>query len=222
MSKHIRLLILLALLCTSLCPRAQSVAIIPQPVSTQWGSGHFTLDAHTVLVVDNNEGPSASFFNDYLQRFYGLRLAIVKKEPASNYILLQGMLTPVDDAGPRHPVGSYILKVKPDAIDIAGDTGPGVFYGIQTLIQLLPLSPFEIGPNGPAIRLSAASNLSIPTVDITDRPRFQYRGLHLDCGRHFFPVDFVKKYIDYIALHKMNYFHWHGCRLLPQRHHHWP
>jgi N-acetyl-beta-hexosaminidase/alpha-L-fucosidase len=217
MSKHTRLLILLALLCTSLYPRAQSVAIIPQPVSTQWGSGHFTLDAHTVLVVDSNEGPSASFFNDYLQRFYGLRLAIVNKEQASNYIRLRGMLSPVDDAGPRHPVGSYILKVKPDAIDITGDTGPGVFYGIQTLIQLLPLSPFEIGPNGPAIRPAtnvganptANTGFAIPAVDITDHPRFQYRGLHLDCGRHFFPVDFVKKYIDYIALHKMNYFHWH-------------
>ena len=66
---------------------------------------------------------------------------------------------------------------------------------MQTLIQLLPVEK--------------ATSLSIPQVSVTDYPRFSYRGLHLDVSRHFFPVAFVKKYIDYIALHKMNYFHWH-------------
>src|SRR5260221_14713664 len=65
---------------------------------------------------------------------------------------------------------------------------------MQTLIQLLPVN---------------SDKLQVPFVSVTDYPRFSYRGMHLDVGRHFFPVDFVKKYIDYIALHKMNYFHWH-------------
>src|SRR6201999_230780 len=72
----------------------------------------------------------------------------------------------------------------------------------QTLIQLLPVD----------IHISAddkVSKLQVPYVSIEDHPRFEYRGLHLDCGRHFFPVSFIKKYIDFIALHKMNYFHWH-------------
>ena len=157
---------------------AQPIGIIPKPISTNWHDGHFSIDAHTVIVVEGDEQLSANFFNDYLQRYYGLHLHITTQQPAANYIRLYGMLTPVDDAGPDHPVGSYILKVNPDGISITGDRGPGVFYGIQTLIQLLPLSPFESGPNGPMIRLSAASSLAIPSVDISDRPRFQYRGLH--------------------------------------------
>jgi hexosaminidase len=72
---------------------------------------------------------------------------------------------------------------------------------VQTLIQLLPVDAAEIQ--------SSKSKIEIPYVSIQDYPRFEYRGMHLDCGRHFFPVSFVKKYIDYIALHKMNYFHWH-------------
>ena len=76
-----------------------------------------------------------------------------------------------------------------------GGTSPeAVFNGVQTIIQLLPLK---------------SGAIKIPCVQIQDEPRFQYRGLHLDVGRHFLPVDFIKKYIDYIALHKMNYFHWH-------------
>src|SRR5260221_9640337 len=65
---------------------------------------------------------------------------------------------------------------------------------MQTLIQLLPVNN---------------DKLQVPFVSVTDYPRFSYRGMHLDAGRHFFPVSFVKKYIDYLALHKMNYFHWH-------------
>ena len=69
------------------------------------------------------------------------------------------------------------------------------FYGVQTFIQLLP---------------TRAGVLPIlPTLKIIDYPRFPYRGMHLDVVRHFFPVDFIKKYIDYLALHKLNYFHWH-------------
>jgi hexosaminidase len=95
-----------------------------------------------------------------------------------------------------HPiVGAYQMRVGTKGIYIAGDNEEGVFYGLQTLIQLLPVQ--------------AGTSLSIPEVNITDYPRFAYRGLHLDVGRHFFSVDFIKQYIDFIALHKMNEFHWH-------------
>ena len=70
-----------------------------------------------------------------------------------------------------------------------------MFYGVQSLIQLLP--PKNNG------------EINSPVVDIFDEPRFEYRGMHLDVVRHIFPVDYIKKYIDYIALHKMNHFHWH-------------
>jgi hexosaminidase len=92
------------------------------------------------------------------------------------------------------------MTVNNKGVYIGGDNEEGVFYGVQTLIQLLPVDNKSQTTN---------NKLQIPYVSIQDHPRFAYRGMHLDCGRHFFPVSFIKKYIDYIALHKMNYFHWH-------------
>ena len=223
MSKHLRLIPVLVLLCVNYQLQAQPVAIIPEPVSTQWHDGHFVIDEHTLLIADDQDQPSVSFFNDYLQRLYGLRLHVAGPggQPSSGYIRL--IRTPAADggaSGTTSPEGQYTLEAKPDNITISSPTGPGIFYGIQTLIQLLPLSPFVMTDHGPAISpasatgtsatgLSASTGFLIPTVSITDYPRFGYRGLMLDAGRHFFPVDFVKKFIDYIALHKMNYFHWH-------------
>ena len=89
----------------------------------------------------------------------------------------------------------YTLNITNQSIDISGDSYQGTFYGIQTLIQLLPVEK--------------STSLTIQGASIEDYPRFAYRGLMLDAGRHFFPVDFVKQYIDFIALHKMNTFHWH-------------
>ena len=95
----------------------------------------------------------------------------------------------------------YELSVKYDEIVITGKTSKGIFYGIQTLRQLMPAA-IESGDG-------SLTELTIPAVIIKDNPRYQYRGMHLDVARHFFPVDFVKKYIDLIAMHKMNTFHGH-------------
>ncbi|HVU96745.1 MAG TPA: family 20 glycosylhydrolase [Puia sp.] len=203
MTKIIRLLLVLGLFMPGARTDAQPIGIIPQPVSTQWHDGSFSLNANTVIVADPAQKPTVSFFNDYLQRFYGLKLHVVASAPASNYIQFQ------TTTGGSSPKDHYTLKAAPTAITITGNTDPGTFYGMQTLIQLLPVSPFESTPNGPAIRPAAGGTFAVPAVAIEDEPRFAYRGLHLDVGRHFFPVDFIKRYLDYIALHKMNYFHWH-------------
>jgi N-acetyl-beta-hexosaminidase/alpha-L-fucosidase len=232
--KYLRLLPALALLCASRWSAAQTpaaqapatqlpamqapAAIIPQPVSTQWQQGQFTLNANTVIVADASDKASVQFFSNYLKKLYGLHLTVAANRPATNYIALIR-------TNASNPEGSYHLDVTPNNIQITAATGPGIFYGVQTLIQLLPLSPFVATPTGYAIRpaagaagapgaaQAAANNapagFSIPAVTIDDYPRFAWRGLHLDCGRHFFPIEFVKQYIDYIALHKMNYFHWH-------------
>jgi hexosaminidase len=192
MEKKLRPLLFLAFLCAGSLLYAQQPAIIPNPVHTQWQQGNFGIDKNTILVADASESSAADFFSSYLERIYNLRLRRLPadRQPASNYIRL---FTNPDKASA--PEGSYSLKVSNNAILINGDNHPGTFYGVQTLIQLLPVNQL--------------TNLTIPAVQIEDYPRFPYRGLHLDVGRHFFPVDFVKKYIDYIALHKMNYFHWH-------------
>jgi len=188
----------------------QTLAIIPKPVSAQIQSGSFTIDPLVVLVADTSDSPSTNFFNAYLQEIYGFHLRVVREDqqPSSGYIRLYNHPDKNPGIVPG-PEGRYTLKVDPNSIVIRGDTHVGVFYGIQTLIQLLPLKPYVMLPTGPAVRTFDNTGYKIPAVSIEDYPRFAYRGLMLDVGRHFFPVEFVKKYIDYIALHKMNYFHWH-------------
>src|SRR5882757_10000169 len=205
---HLRTLLFLAFLCAGSYLRAQQPAIIPQPVSTTWADGHFLIDKNTVLVADVSEASSTGFFNVYLEQVYGLRLPVVTpgQQPGSNYIRLTSAtprvnVTDIPESGRLASEGHYNLQVSAQAITINGATHSGTFYGIQTLIQLLPVSPYTVLSSGPAVR--AVGGLSIPMVYIEDYPRFGYRGMHLDVGRHFFPVDFIKKYIDYIALHKM-------------------
>jgi hexosaminidase len=187
---------LLSLLLISICLKSLGqINIIPQPVSIKQPkmAGSFIITATTKIVLEgSNLENSANFLNDYLQEFYNLKLEITKTATGKNSIVLNYDRL---DLGK----GAYNLSVNNKEAYIGGDNEEGVFYGIQSLIQLLPL---------PADN-STAGSLKIPFVSISDYPRFGYRGLMLDCGRHFFPVSFVKKYIDYLALHKMNYFHWH-------------
>lgn len=169
---------------------AQEISIIPKPVKTDWKQGNFNINQNTVLVINNDkEMKSADFLNDYLQNFYGFKLK-TRKQPASNFIKLS-----TKRAVSATQEGKYSLTVSSSSIIIIGDTHDGTFYGIQTLIQLLPIEKSEA--------------LKIPAVAVEDYPRFKYRGMMLDCGRHFFTVDFVKKFIDFIAMSKMNTFHWH-------------
>jgi len=183
-------------------PQPTAPHIIPQPVSLQRGNGEFKLTKETVIVVqDDGDRNAASFLNDYLQQAYGFKLDTDRQE-GKNYIRLttrKFIKAPDKDA--------YNLTVTKDGVLIEGDTYTGTFYGIQTLIQLLP--PYDVRS---AVNTSEGVNIStllVPTVTIQDYPRFNYRGMHLDVGRHMFPVSFIKKYIDYLALHKLNYFHWH-------------
>ncbi|HEX2846903.1 MAG TPA: family 20 glycosylhydrolase [Chitinophagaceae bacterium] len=169
---------------------AQEITIIPQPASLKRGAGYFNLGKNTALVVqDDGDLPAAGFFNNYLQEFYGFSLP-VSKTPVKNAIRFytKKFIKAPDKDG-------YSFEATSAGISISGDTYAGTFYGMQTLVQLLPLNRSVV--------------LKIPVVSVQDAPRFNYRGMHLDVGRHFFPVSFVKKYIDYLALHKMNYFHWH-------------
>ncbi|WP_121355400.1 beta-N-acetylhexosaminidase [Flavisolibacter nicotianae] len=172
--------------------KTATLNIIPQPVSMEIGKGQFMLTKKTVIAArDEEDRKTARVFNDYLQQAYGFRLDVDRQE-TKNYIRLttrKFIQAPEKDA--------YALTVGKNGVTIEGDTYAGTFSGIQTLIQLLP--PVK----------TQAKSFSIPFVTINDYPRFAYRGMHLDVGRHFFPASYVKRYIDFLALHKMNYFHWH-------------
>ena len=177
------------LLCTTLS-FAQEVNIIPQPVKVVRNAGNFVITAQTSLVVTNKEdNATAAFLNGYLSNYYGFVLPIAKKAN-TNYIKLtsQKNIEGLKSEG-------YTFKSDKNGVEITGNAPIGTFYGMQTLIQLLPVEK--------------SKSLAIAAVEVKDEPRFEYRGAMLDVGRHYFPVAFVKKYIDYLALHKMNYFHWH-------------
>ncbi len=180
----------------SLTVNAQ-INIIPAPVSIKQPKivGLFNITPATKIVLEgSNLENSANFLNNYLQEFYNIKLEITKIATGTPSIILNYDRL---DKGE----GAYNLNVNGKEIYIGGDNESGVFYGVQSLIQLLPVPV--------PMQKTTITTLRIPFVSITDYPRFAYRGLMLDVGRHFFPVEFVKKYIDYLALHKMNYFHWH-------------
>lgn len=165
------------------------LSIIPEPVEVKQSEGQFTISRTTRIYASDKEAEkSAKYFIDYFNRHFGYELAMAKKDTDDDIIVLSHEKN-------KDISGGYTLKVTPEKIVIKGNDGPGVFYGMQTLIQLLPTRG-GILP-------------TIGAVEIKDYPRFEYRGMHLDVVRHFFPIEYVKKYIDYLAMHKMNYFHWH-------------
>lgn len=185
----IRSFVVLFLLCNALS-FAQEVNIIPQPIQVTISDGSFTINAKTSLVVTNDEDKNTVvFLNKYLKDYYGFELPIVKKAD-KNCIQLKSLkgIEGLKSEG-------YSLSSDEKGVEIIGNSAIGTFYGMQTLIQLLPTEK--------------SNTLVIASVNVKDEPRFAYRGSMLDVGRHFFQVAFVKKYIDYLALHKMNYFHWH-------------
>ena len=164
--------------------------IIPKPVSLKTNNGTFRIDRNTVIVADEGNRDAADFFNKYLEDYYGFNLN-TSESAQKNYIRISSRTFVKAPENKDH----YTFTSTSKGVDITGDSYDGTFRGTQTLIQLLP----------PA----KATSLSIPQVSIDDQPRLGYRGLMLDVGRHFFGVDYVKRFIDYIALHKMNTFHWH-------------
>lgn len=172
------------------------VVIIPRPVSLEMHSGNFNLNSKTTIITNKSAEHVADMLNLYLKKLYGFTLPIKNASPEKNVknAIILGLLQP----GERKK-DEYNLEVKANDINIGGVSNEALFYGIQTLLQLLP-------PEKPA---DGNINFEIPQLAIKDYPRFQYRGMHLDVGRHFFDVDFVKKYIDFLAYQKYNTFHWH-------------
>lgn len=166
--------------------------IMPKPVDVKLPviTGVFTIPAKGVITTaDNAAEPGAVYLRDYLKEVYQVSLQTATGKLPSGAVFLN--IEPKKDAAP----GTYTLHADKKGIVIKGVDAEGVFYGVQTLIQMLPLEKTTV--------------LKVPFTDIYDFPRFQYRGMHLDAGRHFFSTAFVKKYIDNLARHKMNYFHWH-------------
>ena len=163
--------------------------IIPQPVFMEMLKGRFLVNSKTAVAATNNLEKEGRYLADLLSQNLNTSVAFQSGSSAAA-IQLKLDTSILEDEG-------YTVSVTSQKIIVAGKTAKGVFYGIQTLRQLLPTAKVS------------TKNFTIPAVKIQDYPRFSYRGMHLDVGRHIFPLDFIKKYIDLIAMHKMNTFHWH-------------
>lgn len=175
----------------------EGINITPMPVEMQQNEGTFNLNKGTVFVTDNTDIEKvASYFSAKIKNSTGFDLNIQEQKPEANYI----SLTLANDTGLNDE--GYLLNATPDNINIQAATPQGLFYGMQTVMQLLPA---EI--ESPTV--VKGIDWKIPAVTIKDEPRFKYRGMHLDVCRHFVDVDFIKKQLDVLAMFKINKFHWH-------------
>ncbi len=167
------------------------VQVIPLPRRVETTAGVFVFDEGTRLVLSDPE-------NEELRRL-GAACAEAIRDTSGIELPPGNDTTPsepntitlrlADGAAQGNDEG-YRLEVSPRSIAVSANRPAGIFYGLQTLRQILTRG-------------------GISAVEIEDAPRFSYRGMHLDVARHFFPVAFIKKYIDLLAMHKLNRFHWH-------------
>ena len=163
-------------------------------------SGSFTLSQNTAISFSDDQ-PGQKMIAEYLGR---------RLEAAMGYKLIfsgpaKSTTSLIDLQGAHDPAlgeEGYVLTVTKGRIRISANARSGLFYGVQTLLQLLPP---EIFSSSQIPRKSWV----VPCVEIRDVPRFHWRGMHLDVSRHFLPKEFIKTYIDILAMHKMNVFHWH-------------
>lgn len=194
---------LLAFIVQSLCSTAQTknVLIVPQPVSMELHTGTFKLTPQTVVIAGLAEKHEAAMLNLFLKKLYGFSLPVKAKSSLKETHSIVLALSKSDTLK-----SAYTLDINANKISITSAGNQGIFYGIQSLLQLLPANE-KTGTSQVAI--NANHTFLIPQLSIKDYPRFQYRGMHLDVARHFFDVIFVKKYLDYMAYMKFNNFHWH-------------
>ena len=152
--------------------------------------GVFVLSQETAIQADTPVNKAIQLFNTYCNSVWAYRKIIVPIDTSVKSNVLRFTSVGADALPPE----GYHISITAQHIILTGK-GAGLFYGVETLMQLMPAD--------------RAATAKIPCAEIDDYPRFAYRGMHLDVARHFFGVDFIKKYIDLMAMYKLNNFHWH-------------
>ena len=183
---------LLMTACSNQPTAVANYEVVPMPleISATQPSSFLLKNGVTVYYTAGNEKMkrNAEFLASYIKTQTGIELKVQEGEGGKGGILLQlGLANENPEA--------YQLKVDAGQVVIKAPSEAGVFYGIQTLRK--------------AVDVSEGANIELPAVEINDQPRFGYRGMMLDVGRHFFSIDEIKTYIDMMALHNINRFHWH-------------
>ena len=191
-----RLLLATALCLSMLSAHAADANynVVPLPKSVVMAKGlPFNLTNATTIVYEGTNPEmkrNARFLSEYIQQASGIKTAVLDKRDKKAAAIVLTIAPKVAGAE------AYRLSVNNKQVTIAASTPAGVFYGIQTLRKSLPVQ-------------TTGEAITLPAVTVADAPRFGYRGMMLDCARHFFPLSFVKKFIDILAMHNRNVFHWH-------------
>jgi hexosaminidase len=177
----------------------QRLSVIPLPADVQMHAGHFALTAATTIGIPARQAEAASiaaYFADKVKPATGYDLKISTGSTASIRFVLNSK------ADARLGKEGYVLTADREKIVITANAPAGLFYGVQTLLQLLPAA---IESNTPVTNVT----WNIPAVTINDQPRFAWRGMMLDVSRHFFSKEYVMEFIDRMAKYKFNRLHWH-------------
>ena len=168
-----------------------NLSLIPYPSNLHVAPGTFIINSQTVIIIDGNGlSPIAGIISEAIRQKTGFKIAV--KTGAVN--VRNSILLSLKGAADTLGNDGYTIAATSNFIKIAANNPKGIFYAAQTLEQLMPVG---------------SSAARIPCVNITDKPRFNWRGSMLDCGRYFYSVDFIKKYLDLMAMYKLNTFHWH-------------
>jgi len=178
------------------------IHIIPEPAVVKTTTGHFVLKPNVKIVnLSGNQEvqQSADLFVNQLSPSIGFSLKIVKSANRNEKSIYLALNKTFDQ---KLGTEGYALSVKQGEVSIRANKPAGIFYGLQSFLQLLP-------PDLSCITKVHAEQWPIPCVEIIDYPRFTYRGMMLDVSRHFFSKEFVKSYLDQMSHYKFNVFHWH-------------
>lgn len=190
------LLLTLLISCFSFVSNAQIDNIIPKPVSVVKQKTEFAFDNNTQINLLENSRlmlQNGNYLSEQVNTLFQKRLkTTANKRKVNNAINISINKKLGEEA--------YSLEITKKQINLSGGSHKGVFYGIQTLLQAIP---------NEYLTKESGKQIIVPGVKINDYPRFEYRGAMLDVGRHFFSVEEVKRFIDILALHKINTFHWH-------------
>lgn len=166
--------------------------VIPLPkVIDATGKKPFVINSKTTVFYEKNDAEqkrNAQFLVSYIREMTGIVVSITDRMSSNQIWLSVNSSLSGSEA--------YRLTVDSKAMSLEGSTHAGVFYGMQTIMKALPV-------------VSGVKEVALPSAVVSDSPRFGYRAFMIDCGRHFFSVDYLKKLIDVFAMHNINYFHWH-------------
>lgn len=176
--------------CSS--PEPIEISIVPYPSQIETGSGQFHLSSNTQLLVQDQEefSEEIAFFQSMMQQALGQKLSDGTGKNILEIRKSENSNTPE----------SYHLSISADKILLEAGDAEGIFYGMITLRQLLPAS-FESG--------QISEEITLPELEINDQPQYDWRGMHLDVSRHFFSMDYLRRYVDLLALYKLNKLHLH-------------